>query len=1049
MGGSKVQEWTPTRNISVVEWKKTFRSRKVTGKWVERPKIRKIQSVPATPTKSSSKQPSQNMLYDGGDEFLGDLDQQDFIPLQLPKSLSQNDYLRQWVPKTQQYLNILLGQEAPADRSCIICGTDGVYKCHQCFSEPLLCTNCCRMKHQRLPFHRISQWTGGFFEDCCLVKTGLVISLGHNRNPYPCQGYEVDDIENFLAATSADAKHADDNIGPEQYPKDSNNSNDAYDAKLEEQPTGVRYSNDIDDLPTGVPFIKNHKTMTTIVDKSGVHTHIIKYCTCADAPSADIQPFQMGMFPASFDVLDDFLLDNLECGTSAMNYYNKLRRMTTGVFPHLVPDHYRELMRVARQWCQLKLLKWNGFGHELKGIRPGDLALFCPACPQPGINLTLPTEDDSEENNSEADLATPSWLYSRSLVMDGNFKAEHLHAANPIDEVSLMDGHGFMVGDTMYKAHLANAKDTMQRSECNNHRAVNQANVSHHRLKATGIGGCACARHGCFVPHAMVDFQKGERQMNMDYTLCQGLKHNANGIRHALTFYNVNCQYHKHLKDHIADSVFLDIQPELEIIPVIGLWHVHGHQDNCYVRYASNFIQGAARIDGEIMETLWAPLNIISPSARGMGTPHRKECLDYQMNDCNFMKMIQMSKALCRKFRKASADESQVRDWEEQEKLAQERRSNDPTAMDIYEVQLRKGASQEELHLLEVNGQCLGTARRRGAATWLAEGLSIEETQVTLQMDIRKLGRHPTENQRLDIGRRRERLQGDIDHWAEMAVTFCGDGIGDGEPQVMEHELLMLEEDSDDETASDFKLFEPEKVVIPMPSNLGPSTCTKMGGTDLIDQELVLRVGQANDALHNIRVHLADKAVIFHKTVRAARSQAKSTRAWAQVHSVDRIVSIQASIYSKCRSQLSKLGADQHLLERYRPLVKEDLKVSTAVTNPNARGQRNNILAWFWSMDVDGDSNGSDWLNEFYRVHWLRAKALRDRWEEELLLVQHEMSWTCNFFLHKAEGWIRLGRIGKDAENMGHIAYAAWQCKMYQHLYQDASDAFMTVKTSI
>ncbi|KAG1832777.1 hypothetical protein EV424DRAFT_1342281 [Suillus variegatus] len=29
-------------------------------------------------------------------------------------------------------------------------------------------------------------------------------------------------------------------------------------------------------------------------------------------------------------------------------------------------------------------------------------------------------------------------------------------------------------------------------------------------------------------------------------------------------------------------------------------------------------------------------------AARSMGTPHRKECLDYQMNDCNFMKMIRM-----------------------------------------------------------------------------------------------------------------------------------------------------------------------------------------------------------------------------------------------------------------------------------------------------------------------------------------------------------------------------------------------------------------------
>ncbi|KAG1890021.1 hypothetical protein F4604DRAFT_1673521 [Suillus subluteus] len=593
MGGSKVQEWTPTRNISVVEWKKTFRSRKVTGKWVERPKIQKIQSVPATPTKSSSKQPSQNMLYDGGDEFLGDLHQQDFIPLQLPKSLSQNDYLRQWVPKTQQYLNILLGREVPADRSCIICGTDGVYKCHQCFGEPLLCTNCCRMEHQRLPFHRISQWTGGFFEDCCLVKTWLVIWLGHNGNPCPCQGYEVDDIEELFAATSADSKHADDNVGPEQNPKDSNNGNDAYDAELDEQPTSVRYSNNIDDLPTGVPFIKNHKTMTTIVDKSGVHTHIIKYCTCADAPSTDIQLFQMGMFPASFsqpktaftfDVLDDFLLDNLECGTSVMNYYSKLRRMTTG---------------------------------------------------------------DYGETNNKSDLETPSWLHSRSLVMDGNFKAEHLHAANPIDEVSLMDGRGFMVGDSMYKAHLAKAK-TLFTDLSPTHLATNWKQRASGVVPVQDMAASSLMQWWTFRREKAS--QTATRQMNMDYALCEGLKHNADGIQCALTFYDVNCQYHKYLKDCIADNPFLDIQPELEIIPGIGLWHVHGHQDSCY---------------------------------------------DYE------------GKALCRKFRQAvkgvadskmafekldqTANANQVREWEEQEKLAQQRRTIDPKAMDIYEVRMQKG----------------------------------------------------------------------------------------------------------------------------------------------------------------------------------------------------------------------------------------------------------------------------------------------------------------------------------------------------------------------
>ncbi|KAG1843164.1 hypothetical protein DFJ58DRAFT_665500 [Suillus subalutaceus] len=43
--------------------------------------------------------------------------------------------------------------------------------------------------------------------------------------------------------------------------------------------------------------------------------------------------------------------------------------------------------------------------------------------------------------------------------------------------------------------------------------------------------------------------------------------------------------------------------------------------------------------------------------------------------------------------------------------------------------------------------------------------------------------------------------------------------------------------------------------------------------------------------------------------------------------------------------------------------------------------------------------------SEVYRVHWLRAKALRDRWKEEMMLVQLEMDWTCNFFLWKATQW--------------------------------------------
>lgn len=52
-------------------------------------------------------------------------------------------------------------------------------------------------------------------------------------------------------------------------------------------------------------------------------------------------------------------------------------------------------MRISHQWCDLIARKCFEYGHEV-GTTPGngDLALFCPACPQPGINLPLNWGED-------------------------------------------------------------------------------------------------------------------------------------------------------------------------------------------------------------------------------------------------------------------------------------------------------------------------------------------------------------------------------------------------------------------------------------------------------------------------------------------------------------------------------------------------------------------------------------------------------------------------------------------------------------------------------
>lgn len=60
-------------------------------------------------------------------------------------------------------------------------------------------------------------------------------------------------------------------------------------------------------------------------------------------------------------------------------------------------DRYHSLREMIRQWQHLTLLKRAGIGHNIDGVaavRPGILALLCPACPQFGINTVDMADDE-------------------------------------------------------------------------------------------------------------------------------------------------------------------------------------------------------------------------------------------------------------------------------------------------------------------------------------------------------------------------------------------------------------------------------------------------------------------------------------------------------------------------------------------------------------------------------------------------------------------------------------------------------------------------------
>ena len=75
-------------------------------------------------------------------------------------------------------------------------------------------------------------------------------------------------------------------------------------------------------------------------------------------------------------------------------------------------------------------------------------------------------------------------------------------------------------------------------------------------------------------------------------------------------------------------------------------------------------------------------------------------------------------------------------------------------------------------------------------------------------------------------------------------------------------------------------------------------------------------------------------------------------------------------------------------------------------------------------------------------MQWLRAKARKDRWAEEHLLVRHEMDWTVNFFNGHMEQWLQLSEDSGAAALSGHQSYAARQAEMYRRFALEAAEAF-------
>lgn len=343
----------------------------------------------------------------------------------------------------------------------------------------------------------------------------------------------------------------------------------------------------------------------------------------------------------------------------------------------------------------------------------------------------------------------------------------------------------------------------------------------------------------------------------------------------------------------------------------------------------------------------------------------------------------------------------------------------------------------------------------------------------------------PTKKDLLNIATKRQNLDMRIDSFVSQGPQYLCDAAWD-EYQVLTEAPpgsgLMTDcqgycTDSDDDNnpfisrAPVLSSYGAETRPLPLPSTFGHAKFVSLELGPLGVKELELREGQANDELSLVRMALGEKSFLFRKDVRLAKSKNKKGRAWSKIHAINQRVQAHRQVYNAARAALIALGCSAAMQSRYQDLLRTQLKVSTVAVKSgvgSAEGgsrRQDEPLAWFWTMNVSSDMEGSEMLrdctsfstsviscadgNSVYRVHWLRAHARHERWAEELSITSHEMVWIQRYFTYRAECWMGRAAEVNSGSFPGAAAYARRQAASWVKIAATSAKLFHAINPRV
>ncbi|TCD59912.1 hypothetical protein EIP91_011195 [Steccherinum ochraceum] len=276
----------------------------------------------------------------------------------------------------------------------------------------------------------------------------------------------------------------------------------------------------------------------------------------------------------------------------------------------------------------------------------------------------------------------------------------------------------------------------------------------------------------------------------------------------------------------------------------------------------------------------------------------------------------------------------------------------------------------------------------------------------------------------MDIIRRRTTLNRQITKFREVQALYIPSAA-----QIVANKLAA-------DASGTSRLAESTPLVFP--SSLPPKNLASCA-EGIVCAEERLREGQCNDALNSMRMKLFIKS----RLVTYKKDNGANTRAQALLKTNQAKINRAACKYRNAYSALLSLrgpGTWQTTLcelkdDDIRPLAEDDKDTARKKKKWKGPAEGRRLLSWIWYSGNNSDSASiADELDsakdDAVRIEWLKARARKKWWAEELQLLEEEHRGIGVFLQYKATWWEGLAKQRPDASEPlqeGLAAYAKRQ----------------------